>query len=175
MNDVAYCRTNKRRKLLLMPDFGGNLVSSVHNHEDQRTASQRFEKFFMSGIYLLMGINAAYIFSIGLANGISHGYRYSIQQKLLIGAALVGAATLLLSAIVVHFRPAMAYVLAMLALPLLLLAFWPFVWAAALEIIIHRTSPFRTFDLSDLFALLLLAVVTVFTPPRFLKLLRSGR
>ncbi len=133
----------------------------------------RFEKIFASGIYLLMGFCTAYVFSVGLVNGIAAGYHYPIQQKLLIGAALAGAATLLLSAILVHFRPAKAYVLAMIALPLLLLAFWPLMSLIALEIIIHRTLSFRIYGLSGLFAMGLLAVVTVFTPLRFFKLVRS--
>jgi hypothetical protein len=136
-------------------------------------ATQRFEKVFASGIYLLMGISSAYIFSVGLANGIASGYHYSIQQKLLIGAALTGAATLLLSAILVHFRLAKAYVIAMVALPLLLLAFWPLILPIVLEIIIHRTLSFSTYGLSDLFPMVLLAVVTVFTPLRLLILVRS--
>jgi hypothetical protein len=135
-------------------------------------ATQRFEKVFASGVYLLMGISTAYIFSVGLANGIASGYRYPIQQKLLIGAALTGAATLLVSTILVHFRPAKAYAVAMVALPLLLLAFCPFISAAALQIIIHRALPFGTFSLIDLFAMMMLAVVTVFTPLRLFKLLR---
>ena len=61
--------------------------------------TQRLEKFLASGIYSLLGISAGYFFSVGLANGIASGYHYPIRQKLLIGAALIGAATLLLSAI----------------------------------------------------------------------------
>jgi hypothetical protein len=133
----------------------------------------RLEKIFASGIYLLMGFCTAYIFSVGLVHGITSGHHYPIQQRLLIGAALTGAATLLLSAILVHFRPAKAYMLAMIALPLLLLAFWPQMSPIALEIIIHRTLSFRIYGLSDLFAMGLLPVATVFTPLRFFKFVRS--
>jgi len=166
-------KAKEKRKLARTRVYSSNLVSSFHNHEDERMATQRFEKVFASGIYLLMGISTAYIFSVGLANGIASGYRYPIQQKLLIGAALAGAATLLVSSILVHFRPAKAYSAAMVAMPLLLLAFWPFILAIALEVIIHRASPLRTFSLIDLFAMVLLAIVTVFTPLQLLKLLRS--
>ena len=62
-----------------------------------------------------------------------------MQQKLLIGAALSGAATLCLTAILVHFRPAVAYGIATVATLLLWLAFWPLVAIITQEIIIHRT------------------------------------
>lgn len=134
---------------------------------------QRFERLVESGIYFLTGISAAHFFYVGLANGIASGYRYPVQQKLLISAALIGAAMLVFSAILVHFRPAKAYVTAMFALPLLLLAFWPFISAVAIEIIVHRASPFRTFGLSNVFPMVLLAMITVFTPLRWLKLVHS--
>jgi hypothetical protein len=123
--------------------------------------TQRFEKFLASGIYLLMGISAGYIFSVGLANGIARGYHYSIQQKLLIGAALTGAATLLLSAILIHFRLTAAYGIATVATLLLWLAFWPLV------AIISQGGP------QDLFAVVLLSVATIFSLLRLLKLVRS--
>jgi len=123
--------------------------------------TQRFERFLASGIYLLVGISAAYVFSAGLANGIASGYHYPIQQKLLITAALTGAATLLLSAILVHFRPAAAYGIATVATLLLWLAFWPLV------AIISQGGP------HDLFAVLLLSVATIFSLLRLLKLVRS--
>jgi hypothetical protein len=123
--------------------------------------TQRLERFLASGIYLLMGSSAGYIFSVGLVNGIASGYHYPIQQKLLIGAALAGAATLLLSAIVVHFRPAAAYGIATVATLLLWLAFWPLVG------IISQGGP------HDLFALLLLSVATIFSLLWLLKLVRS--
>jgi hypothetical protein len=123
--------------------------------------TQRFEKFLASGIYLLMGISAGYIFSVGLANGIASGYPYPIQQKLLIGAALTGGATLLFSAILVHFRPAVAYRTATVATLLLWLAFWPVV------AIINQGGP------HDLFAVLLLLAATIFSLLRLLKLARS--
>ncbi len=132
-------------------------------------AIQRFEKVFASGLYLLMGICTSYIFSVGLANGIASGYRYHAQQKLLICAALAGAATLLVSTILLHFRPAKAHVAAMVALPLLLLAFWPLISAVALQVIIHRALPWGI-GLIDLFAMMMLAVVIVFTVLRFFNL-----
>lgn len=123
--------------------------------------TRHFEKFFASGIYILMGISAGYIFSVGLANGIASGYHYLIQQKLLIGAALTGASTLMLSAILVHLRPAAAYGIATVATLLLWLAFWPLI------AIINQGGPY------DLFAVILLSVATIFTVLRLLKLVRS--
>lgn len=136
-------------------------------------AIERFERFFASGIYFLTGIGTARFFGVGLANGIASGYRYSVQQKLLISAALIGATMLVFSAILIHFRPTKAYVTAMSALPLLLLAFWPFLSAIAIGVIVHRASPFRTFGLSNVFPMALLAIITVFTPLRWRKLVRS--
>jgi hypothetical protein len=134
--------------------------------------TQRLEKFLASGIYLLMGISAGYMFSVGLAHGIASGYDYPIQQKLLMGAAFAGTATLLLSAILVHFRPVAAYGSATVATVLLWLAFWPLVTIISLTVIIHRTL-FLSYDPYDLFAVLLLAVVTIFSLLRLLKLVRS--
>lgn len=122
---------------------------------------QRFEKFVASGIYLPMAISAGYIFSVGLANGIASGYHYPIQQKLLIGAALAGGATLFPSAVLVHFRPAAAYAIAAAATLLLWLAFWPLV------AIIGQGGP------PDVFAVLLLSVATIFSFMRLLKSVRS--
>jgi hypothetical protein len=48
---------------------------------------QRFERLFASGIYFLTGISAAHFFCVGLTNGIASGYRYPVQQKLLISGA----------------------------------------------------------------------------------------
>jgi hypothetical protein len=101
-------------------------------------ATQRFEPFLASGIYLLMGISTGYIFSVGLANGIASGYHYPIQQKLLIGAALTGVAALLISAILVHFRPSAAYGIASASTLLLWLAYWPLIAMIALVIAKHR-------------------------------------
>ena len=123
--------------------------------------TRTFEKFFASGIYFLMGISAGYIFSVGLANGIGSGYHYPIQQKLLIGAALTGASTLMLSAILVHFRPAAAYLIATVATLLLWLAFLPLV------AIINQGGS------HDVFAVMLLSVVTIFSVLRLLRLVRS--
>lgn len=134
--------------------------------------TQRFEKFVVSGIYLLTGISAGYIFSVGLANGIASGYDYPIQQKLLIGAALAGAAMLLLSEIFVHFRPAAAYGIATVATLLLWLAFWPLVAIITQEVIIHRML-FLSYGPNDLFAVSLLSVATVFSLLRLLKSVRS--
>lgn len=119
---------------------------------------QRFEKFLASGIYLPIGISAGYIFSVGLVNGFASGYYYPIQQKVLIGGALAGAAALLLSAVLVHFRPAAAYGIATAATLLLWLAFWPLV------AIINQGG------LHDLFAVLLLSVATIFSLLRVLKI-----
>ena len=123
--------------------------------------TQRLEKCVESGIYLPMGIIAGYIFSVGLANGIASGYHYAIQQKLLIGAALTGASTLMLSAILVHFRLSTAYRIATVATLLLWLAFLPLV------AIINQGGPL------DFFAVMLLSVATIFSILRLLKLIRS--
>jgi hypothetical protein len=143
------------------PVINSNLVTSVPHNEDNRMGTQRFEKFLASGIYLLMGISATYIFSVGLANGIASAHHYPIQQKLLIGATLAGATALLLSAILVHFRAIAAYSIASVATVLLWLAFWPLVT------IISQGGA------HDLFAVLLLLVATVFSLWRLLKLVRS--
>lgn len=132
-------------------------------------AAHRCEKVFACVIYLLMGVSTAQVFSVGLANGITSRYHYPIQQKLLIGAALTGAATLLISAVLIYFRPAKAYAMAMFALPLLLLAFWPY-----LEMAVHRPALFYSqSSLSDLLPMMLLPAVVVFTPLRLLKFVRS--
>ncbi len=145
------------------PVHNSTLVISVHDLEDTRMGSQRFEKFLASGIYLLMGISAGYIFSVGLANGIGSGYHYPIRQKWLIGAALTGAAMLLLSAILVHSRSVPAYGIATLATIMLWPAFWPLV------LIINQGGP------HDVFAVLLLPVATIFSLLRLIKLVRSSR
>jgi hypothetical protein len=108
-----------------------------------------------------MGISAGYIFSVGLANGIASGYHYPIQQKVLIGGALAGAATLLLSAVLVHFHPAAAYGIATAAMLVLWLEFW------SLVAIISQGGP------HDVFAVLLLSVATIFSLLRLVKLVRS--
>jgi hypothetical protein len=159
--------------LAISPVTDSNLVSSVKNHEDDLMAIQRIEKLFASGIYLLMGISAAYTFSVGLANGIYSGHHYSIEQKVLISAALIGAATLFVSAILVHFRSGKAYVIAMVGLQLLLVPFFPLMLPIALEIIIHRTLSFSSYGLSGLFSVVLLAALTIFTPLRLLKQVSS--
>ena len=133
--------------------------------------TQRLEKFLASGIYLLLGISAGYFFSVGLANGIVSGYRYPTQQKLLISAALIGATLMLLSAILVHFRPAAAYGFATVGTLLMWLAFWPFVVAFTLEVMIHRSL--LSADCISLFALSLLSVATVISPLRLLKFTRN--
>lgn len=136
--------------------------------------TQRFERFLASGIYLLMGISAGYIFSIGLANGIASGYHYPIQQKLLIGAALTGAATLLLSAILVHFRPAAAYGIASVSTLLLWLAYWPLIAMITLVIARHREMLLRGDGPNDvILSVLLLSVATIFSLLRLLKRVRS--
>jgi len=127
-----------------------------------------FERVVASWIYFLLGGSTAHIFLIGLTNGLASGYRYPIQQKLLIGAALTGAATLLGSGILVYFRPPKAYLVSMFALPLLLLAFWPLV-----DIVIHQGYEFGRYSVSDLLAAVLLPVAVVFTPLRLVRLHRS--
>jgi hypothetical protein len=89
---------------------------------------------------------------------------------LLIGSALAGAALLLIAGILVYFRPAKAHAMAMVALPLLLLAFWPLV-----VIVVHEGYQFSRYSVSDLLAAVLLPVVAVFTPLRLLKLRRARR
>ncbi len=121
-----------------------------------------------------MGISAGYIFSIGLANGIARGYHYPIQQKLLIGAALTGAAALLLSAIVVHFRPLAAYGIASVSTLLLWLAYWPLIAMITLVIARHREMLLRDDGLNEaMFSVLLLSVATIFSLLRLLKWVRS--
>ena len=149
-----------------VPD--SNLVDLFSNNENQRMRPSSFERVFASWIYFLLGVTTAHIFWVGLANGIASGYHYSIEQKLLTGGVVTGTATLLCSAVFVYFRPAKAYVMAMVALSLLLLAFWPL-----LNIVIHQGCQFCTY--SDLFAAVLLPVVAVFTPLRLLKLRRERR
>ena len=156
--------------------INGNLARIDHHREDNRMETQRFETFLASGIYLLMGISAGYIFSIGLANGIASGYRYPIQQKLLIGAALTGAAMLLLSAILVHFRPFAAYGIASVSTLLLWLAYWPLIVMITLVIAKHREMFLRGDSPNDMIlSLLLLSVATVLTFLRLFKLVRSSR
>ena len=83
------------------------------------------------------------------------------KQSELIGAALTGASTLMLSAILVHFRPAAAYLIATVATLLLWLAFLPLV------AIINQGGS------HDVFAVMLLSVVTIFSVLRLLRLVRS--
>lgn len=135
--------------------------------------TQCFNNFFASGIYLLMGISAGYIFYVGLANGIASGYHYPIQQKLLIGAALTGAAMLVLSAILVHLRPAVAYGIATLATLLVWLAFLPLLAPISQEVIIIIHGTFLSSSFVDLFALSLLPVTTAFSVQRLLKFVRG--
>lgn len=145
----------------VIPQVVKSPVYNGNQNQDNRMGTQRFENFIASGIYLLMGISTSYMFSVGLANGIASGYHYPVQQKLLIGAALTGASALMLSAIVVHFRPAAAYGIATVASLLLWLAFWPLV------AIINQGGP------HDVFAVMLLSVATIFSVLRLLKLVRS--
>ena len=126
------------------------------------------ERFFASGIYLLMAASAVYTFAIG--NAVSSAYQYTVDAKLLLGAALAGAATLFLAAIVIHFRPAKAYVIALIALQLLLLAFFPLITPIILEISIHRTLSVSSYGLLNLLPIMLLAIIAIFTPLRLLKL-----
>lgn len=164
-------KAKKNRKLVLTPVFNSNLASFIHDPEDNRMGSQRFERFLASGIYLLMGTIAGYIFFVGLENGTASGYHYPTQQKLLIGAALTGAATLLLSAILIHFRLSAAYGIASVSTLLLWLAFWPFLVIISKELIIHRTlvSP----SCSDLLALSPLPLATVFSILGLLRVVRG--
>ena len=121
---------------------------------------------------MLMGVSATYIFSVGLANAIASGYRNSIAQMLLISAGLTGAFMLLLSAILVHFHPAKAYVLAMLALPPLLWVFWPLM-SPFIHQKISLPSLLRFYGIRTSLMMGLLVVVTVFTLMRFVRLVRG--
>jgi hypothetical protein len=136
-------------------------------------AIHRFERLFASGIYLSMVVSAGHTFSVGIANAIASGYHYTIEEKLLLGAALAGAATLVVSAILVHFHAAKAYVVAMVALQLLLVAFFPLILPIILVISVHRTLSFSAYGINDLLPVVLLAVAAVFTPLRLLRLVRS--
>ena len=136
--------------------------------------SQRFGKFLPSGIYLLTGITAGYIFGVGLENGIASGYHYPIQQKLLIGAAFIGAAALTLSAILVHVRPSAAYGIAGISALLLWLAYWPLIIMIVLIIAKHREMLLDGDGPIDvIFSLLLLSMTTIISLPRLLKFVRS--
>jgi hypothetical protein len=130
----------------------------------------RLEKFLASGIYLLMVASTVYVFANGISNALSIAYQYTVDAKLLLGAALAGSATLLVSAILLHFRPVEGYVIAMIALQLLILAFFPLMTPIILEILIHRTLSVNSYGLMNLFPIVLLLVIAVFTPLRLLRL-----
>jgi hypothetical protein len=157
--------------LTQMSDFDSNLATIDCHREDNSMETRRFGTFLASGIYLLLGISSGYIFSIGLANGITAGFRYPIQQRLLIGAALTGAAALLLSAILVHFRPIAACSVAAIAATLLWLALWPFYLGIVQQLIIHRALMSASY--SDVLALSLLPVATSFSILGLLRPFRS--
>ncbi len=136
--------------------------------------AHRLGRFLASAVYLLTAISAGRIFSIGLANGIASGYHYPVQQKLLIGAALTGAAALTLSAILVHFRPPSAYGIASVSTLLLWLAYWPLIGMIALIIARHREMLLDGDGPVDvIFSVLLLSVATTISVRRLFKLARD--
>jgi uncharacterized membrane protein YsdA (DUF1294 family) len=135
--------------------------------EDDCMSVTRMEKFVVSAIYLLMAASAARLFIAGISNPNSSRFQ---DIKLLLAASLAGAVTLFLSAILIHHRPAKAYVTAMVALQLLVLAFFPLFAPFILEVLIHRTLSFSTYGVTDLFPIVLLAAIAIFTPLRLYKL-----
>lgn len=144
-----------------------SLAVSAHKGEDDCMSVTRVEKFVVSGAYLLMAVSAGCLFVAGISNPNSSRFQ---DFKLLLAAALAGAVALFLSAILIHFRPAKAYVSAMVALQLLVLAFFPFSAPIILEFLDHRTLSFSTYSVTDLLPMVLLAVIAVFTPLRLFKL-----
>jgi hypothetical protein len=156
------------------PGFDRHLARSDYQRKDDYMETQRLERFLASAIYLLTAVSAGRMFSIGLANGIASGYHYPIQQKLLIGAALTGAAALTLSAILVHFRPSAAYGIASVSALLLWLAYWPLIGMIALIIAKHREMLLSGDGPIDvIFSVSLLSVTTIISLLRSLKLARS--
>jgi hypothetical protein len=144
--------------------------------KDNRVRTHRFEMLLASGIYVLTGISAIYVFSVGLANGVASGYHYPVRQELLIGVALAGAATLAFSAILVHFHPIAAYSIASGATLLLWLGCLPLVEIITLVIVFHPEMLVRGDGPNDEIVLvLLLSVATIFSVRRLLKLIRSWR
>lgn len=144
-----------------------NLAMSAHKSEDDCMSVTRVEKFMVCAIYLLMAASAGRLFITGISNPNSSRFQ---DVKLLSAAALTGAVTLLLSAILIHFRPAKAYVTAMVALQFVVVAFFPIFAPFILELLIHRGLSFNTYGVMDLLPVVLLAVVAVFTPLRLYKL-----
>jgi hypothetical protein len=140
---------------------------SAHEGEDDCMSVTRVEKFAVSAVYLLMAASGGSLFIAGISNPNSSRFQ---DFKLLLAAALAGAVTLFLSAILIHFRPAKAYVTAMIALQLLVLAFFPLLAPIILELLIHRTLSFNGYGVPDLFPMVLLAVIAIFTPLRLFKL-----
>jgi hypothetical protein len=132
----------------------------------------RVEKFVVSTFYLLMAASAGRLFITGILNPNSSRFQ---DIKLLLAAALGGAVTLIASAILIHLRPAKAYVTAMVALQLLLLAFFPLFAPFILELLIHRTLSISTWGVTDLLSILLLAAIAIFTPLRLYKLVSYWR
>jgi hypothetical protein len=92
---------------------------------------------------------------------------------LLIGAALTGATTLLLAAILVHFHPSAAYGIASFSTILLWLAYWLLIVMITVVIAKHREMLLRRDVPNDMiFSVLLLPVATIFSLLRSLKLVR---
>jgi hypothetical protein len=150
-------------------DTNSNLAVSAPQGEDDCMSVTRIEKFVVSAIYLLMAVSAGRLFIAGFSNANSSDFQ---DIKLLLAAALAGAVTLLLSAILIHFHPAKAYVTAMVALQLLVLAFFPLLAPVLLQLLIHRTlsGSGTTYGVTDIFPIALLAVIAIFTPVRLFKL-----
>ncbi|HEY3293593.1 MAG TPA: hypothetical protein VGJ85_08230 [Candidatus Nanopelagicaceae bacterium] len=127
----------------------------------------RLEKYSVCAIYFIMAANASHLFLTGISSPRLAQFQ---DYKLLVGSMLVGAVALLSSAILIHFRPAKAYVTAMFALQFLALAYFPLFAPIILEILIHRSLAFDTYGVTDLLPLVLLAVIAIFTPVRLFKL-----
>jgi hypothetical protein len=151
-------------------DTNSNLVMSGYGGEDEYMGVTRIEKFVVSGIYLVMAVSAGRLLMTGLSSPDSVHFQ---DSKLLLAAALAGAVTLLLSGILIHFRPAKAYVTAMVALQFLMVAFFPLLAPIILELLFHRTLSFSNYSVIDLFSAILVVLIAVFTPVRLFKLVSS--
>jgi hypothetical protein len=146
-----------------------NLAMHIEERKDECMRVTRVERFLVSAIYVLLALSAVRLFMAGFANAKSSDFQ---DIKLLLASALLGAVILFSSAILIHFRPAKAYVAAMVALQLLVLAFFPLIAPFVLQLLIHRTlsGSISTYALTDIFAIALLAVTAIFTPVRLFRL-----
>jgi hypothetical protein len=188
MSRSFMCETNLERSIVAKSPYrsssGGqnvyrhdsNLARWERHSKDNRVRKNRFEMFLASGIYVLTGISAINVFSVGLANGVASGYHYPVRQELLIGAALGGAATLLFSAIFVHFHPIASYRIASGATLLLWLGCLPLIEIITLVIVFHPEMLVRGDGPNhEIVLVLLLSVATIFSVRRLLKSTRSWR